>query len=75
MSHIYSIGCLPAHPRTDPASLACVLPDNHTNQANNIFRKDHVIANSDDAFIIKTNKKGGGIGRLIWGKTKDGNFF
>ena len=55
--------------RTDPTSFACLLPDNHTDQTNTI-RKDRVIANSDGAFIIKTNKKGGAVGRLIWDKQK-----
>lgn len=55
--------------RTDPTSFARLLPDNHTDQTN-IVRKDRVIANSDGAFIIKTNKKSGGAGRLIWDKQK-----
>ena len=49
----------PTNSRTDPTSFACLLPDNHTDQTNTV-RKDRVIANSDGAFIIKTNKKGGG---------------
>ena len=53
----------------DPTSFACLLPDNHINQTNTV-RKDRVIANSDGAFIIKTNKKLGGAGRLIWDKQK-----
>ena len=44
-----------------------LLPGTDTDQSNTI-RYDRVIANSDGAFIIKTNKKGGGIGRLIWDK-------
>ena len=55
--------------RTDPTSFACLLPDNHTDQTNTV-RKDRVIANSDGAFIIKTNKKSGGAGRSIWDKQK-----
>jgi hypothetical protein len=55
--------------RTDPTSFACLLPDNHTDETNTV-RKDRIIANSDGAFIIKTNKKGGGPGRLIWDKQK-----
>jgi hypothetical protein len=51
--------------RTDPTSFACLLPDNKTT-----LRKDRVIANSDGAFIIKTNRKSGGPGRLIWDKQK-----
>ena len=60
---------IPTDSRTDPMSLACLLPDDHTDQSNTL-RHDRVIANSDGAFIIKTNKKGGGIGRLIWDKQK-----
>ena len=56
--------------RTDPTSFACLLPDNHTDQTTDTVRKDRVIANSDGAFIIKTNKKGGAVGRLIWDKQK-----
>ena len=55
--------------RTDPTSLPCVLPDNITRHTNNV-RKDRIIANSDGAFIIKTNKKSGDTGRLIWDKQK-----
>jgi hypothetical protein len=55
--------------RTDPTSFACLLPDNHTDKTNAV-RKDRVIANSNGAFIIKTNKKSGGPGRLIWDKQK-----
>ena len=55
--------------RTDPTSFVCLLPDNHTDQTNTV-RKDCVIANSDGAFIIKTNKKGGAVGHLIWDKQK-----
>jgi hypothetical protein len=61
---------IPTDSRTDPTSFACLLPDNHTDQSNTL-RHDRVITNSDSAFIIiKANKKGGGIGRLIWDKQK-----
>jgi hypothetical protein len=56
---------IPTDSRTDPTSFACLLPDNHTDQSSTI-RHDRVVANSDG----KTNKKGGGIGRLIWDKQK-----
>ena len=59
----------PTNSRTDPTSFACLLPDNHTDQTNTV-RKDRVIANSDGAFIIKTNKKDDAVGRLIWDKQK-----
>ena len=59
----------PTNSRIDPTSFACLLPDNHTNQTNTI-REDRVIANSDGAFIIKANKKGGSAGCLIWDKQK-----
>ena len=65
----YHSAGFPANSRTDPTSFACLLPDNPTNQTNTI-RQDRVIANSDGAFIIKTNRKGGGAGRLIWDKQK-----
>lgn len=55
--------------RADPTSFTCLLPDNQTNNINTV-RKDRVIANSDGALIIKTNKKDGGAGRLIWDKQK-----
>jgi len=55
--------------RTDPTSFACLFPDNNTGETH-LVRKDRVIANSDGAFIIKTNKKSGAPGRLIWDKQK-----
>jgi hypothetical protein len=52
--------------RIDPTPFACLLPDNHTDQTNTV-RKDRVIANSDGASIIKTNKNGGAVGRFDLG--------
>ena len=62
----HSIDCL-THSRTDPTSFACLLLDNIINKTNTV-RQDRVIANSDDAFIIKTNKTDGDTERLIWDK-------
>ena len=59
----------PSNSRANPTSFMCLLPDNQTNNTNTV-RKDRVIANSDVALIIKTNKKDGGAGRLIWDKQK-----
>ena len=54
-----------AYSRSDPASFQCILPDNPTKG----IHPDRVIANSDGALSIKTDKMIG-IHRRIWDKQK-----